>query len=234
MTSHGQCQTTPESDRASFGKWCRIGALASSTLLYTGASDAGETDAWRLMLTWSPEYCRQNANARTPECDEEHYFVNHGLAIGDSGNNVGRQCTSSPAMSDEAADRWLWTIPSHAQILKVWMDEGRCSGLEQATYFAQVDRAGRRVVVPEAFGKVSHSLSMSATDIRAAFVQQNPGLSEESVALLCTGKFLREVQICMDPDMRFVPCGQVSQCDTPVKFRPIRLDRQDYKLYLER
>lgn len=211
-------------------RWPIAIAFASSLLCAPVTQAAVTQEGWRLMLTWSPEYCRQDASARGPECDEEHYFVNHGLAVARDSEPSHAECVTAPLAGDEA-DRWLWAVPNQQQIVKVWRDEGSCSGLDHSSYFAQVDRAGRRVVIPETFDKVSHSLSMNATEVRSAFVQSNPGMEESSVALICTGNFIREVQICMDGNMEFVPCGDNGQCAANVKFRPIRLDRQDYKLH---
>lgn len=204
------------------------GAAALTALFLSFTAPASGIGGWHMALSWSPEYCKKNGQAEL-QCAEEHYFVNHGLAIAWNKDEGPSSDCQDWRMLTTDTDRWLWVIPNREQIRRLWEKQGACSGLDRETYFAQVERAGRRIEIPDEFSGVSRQMKLTPGDVRRAFAAANPGMSEGGVVLHCNAEYLREIEICFDADMQFQRCEAADDCPQEVRLRPIRLDRQDRK-----
>lgn len=202
--------------------------LFTGVLMSCGLAHASVPDGWRMVLSWSPAYCAANVGSKEPQCTEEHYFVNYGLlpfyAEGGAGKNGKSDCLDGK-LSAEEIDRWLWIIPSAVRVRWLWRKHGACSGYDQAGYLALADRGARRVAIPAKFRNVTDRLEMAAADVRGAFVQNNPGLSEGAVDLICKGSKLYEVNICLDSKFQFRECEAHKECRSELRFEPIRSSR---------
>jgi len=192
----------------------------------SGSAGAQHSD-WVMTLSWSPEYCEQHRNSSEPQCQDEYYFANFGLKapdrVGDA--KFGDACPD-PRLRPEEEDRWLWTIPNLERIRYVWAEQGACSGLDQQAYYAQMDYASRRVNIPEMFQNVERRLATSPAAVKAAFQAANPDITDAAIALHCDARWLAEVQICFDTDMKFSQCVVGGNCSQDVWLRPLRPDRR--------
>jgi ribonuclease T2 len=181
-------------------------------------------DAWTLHLVWSPDFCEANLTSKEPQCTEERYFTVDGL-LPHFSDGAQPEC-SDASLSDEELERWMVTIPSRAQIKKTWKKQGACSGLDSAGYYTQLERASRRVVVPSEFGAVTDTLKLSRALVKKAFIDNNPGLTEESLVLDCRGRSLAGVNVCFDADFQYQACAVAERCgSSEVTLRPLRASR---------
>lgn len=211
--------------RKRIGTW--LAPLGLLAVVAAGIPVRAQQSDWVMTLSWSPEYCEQNRQSSEPQCVDENYFVNFGLQapdkVGDA--HFGDACPHPHLLPDEE-NRWMWTIPNLERVRYVWAEQGACSGLDPSAFYAQMDFASRRVVIPEEYKDVQRRLATSPLDIKAAFIAANPEMSDASIALHCDAHWLSEVRICFDRDMRFQQCVVGGDCSQDTWIRPLRPDRR--------
>jgi ribonuclease T2 len=198
-------------------------------------SDApGDFDYYLLALSWSPTYCAQPESAeRAPlQCgsDRPYAFIVHGLwpqhergwprscPAGERGDDVPR------ALKDDMLD----LMPSPALIESQWDRHGTCTGDTQEAYFQTTRALREAIAIPQTFTRLSEPLRITGQEVEDAFVQANPGLSDEGVAVICNRGRLREVRLCFTREGDFRSCGADVRdtCgEEPVTMPPVRVRR---------
>ena len=146
-----------------------------------------------LSLSWSPSYCEaEGADANQQQCraGNDHAFVVHGLWP-QFERGWPEFCDSSePGRVPDALVRdVIDLIPSAGLIGHQWRKHGSCAGMSQRDYFALTRAARER--------------------IEAAFIDANPGLHADGIAVTCQDGFLREVRICLGKELDFRSCPEV-------------------------
>ena len=184
----------------------------------------GEFDYWLLALSWSPQYCVNNAG--DPQCIYPLNFVVHGLWP-QFERGYPDYCARTQSVPTSLVTRMLPLMPSEKLIQHQWRKHGSCSGLEAQEYFLQVERARRAVVVPPLYADPEEYRRTSVREIEAAFVDVNPQLAPEMLAVQCSGRWLREVRICFDREFQTRACGVdvADRCGMEVMMRPNRRPR---------
>jgi ribonuclease T2 len=205
--------------------------LGVSACLLAGALAAAPAsaadDRWVMTLSWSPQYCEQHKASTEPQCTGEFYLVNFGLqaarkvgdaALGDSCPNVELPVTEE--------DRWMWTVPNRQRIRYIWYQQGACTELGLAAYYAKMDYASRRVELPPEFAGIERRASLRSADVKASFLAMNANMSDDSIELECEARWLSEVHVCFDAEMQFVQCPKKGNCPEQIWLRPLRPDRK--------
>lgn len=85
---------------------------------------------------------------------------------------------------------------------------GVCSGLESADYYALSREAYGRINRPEVFRKLSKTVTLPASLIEQAFVNDNVGLSPDGVTVTCKSGYFQEARICLTRDLELRTCGR--------------------------
>ncbi len=197
-------------------------ALGLAAILLVGcAPDASETqpdlpfDFYVLALSWSPTYCAlEGERANRTQCEEirPDGFVVHGLwPQFEKGWPEFCPSDEPERVPDVIVGQMIDLMPSGGLVGHQWRKHGSCSGLTQRAYFEAVRTAFAAVVVPNQFNALDGSLELSAQDAETAFIEVNPGLSGDSIAISCSGGLLREVRICLNAESQFRPCPEVDQ-----------------------
>ncbi|RLQ87661.1 ribonuclease T2 family protein [Notoacmeibacter ruber] len=173
---------------------------------------SGNFDFWLLALSWSPSYCAaEGANASRRQCgrDGPSGFVVHGLWPQYEGGGFPSDCPSSEPgrISQQTYARISDLIPTIGLAGHQWRKHGACSGLSQADYFRTTRAAFRKLRLPKNLA----GGAVSPANAEEAFVQLNPGLRPDSLAVTCDRRFLREVRICLDKDLNFIKCPAVDR-----------------------
>ena len=178
-------------------------------------------DYWLLSLSWSPQFCRDNAG--DSQCRGGYAFVVHGLW---PQNEVGypRDCGSADPVSREWVERMLPLMPSRKLIQHEWRTHGVCSTPSMDDYFMTVERADRKIVIPQVYREPKDYISTTPDEIKRNFLADNPGLTADKIALQCSGRYLKEVRICYDKNFQFRSCGSDvdDRCRDQVVLRPAR------------
>ena len=69
--------------------------------------------------------------------------------------------------------------------------------------------ARQGVVIPAALRDAERSREMTPRAIEDAFLAGNPGLSRDGMAVICAGRRLIEVRLCLTPGLDFRGCREV-------------------------
>ena len=166
-----------------------------------------------LSLSWSPSYCAaegEDANRRQCGGSRNYAFVVHGLwPQFESGWPEFCDSTEPERVPDDLVDTLLDIIPSAGLIGHQWRKHGSCSGLSQIDYFTLVRAARERISIPDRFGRLDEYLSVAPREVEDAFLDANPGLPEDGIAVSCDDRLLREIRVCMTKSLEFRSCEEI-------------------------
>lgn len=169
----------------------------------------GRFDYYVLSLSWSPQYCAdaRQRDARQCATGRRYAFVLHGLWP-QYERGFPRACASGGHLSRAVVDDMLDVMPSPSLVRHEWDKHGTCSGLAADAYFDAARRAYAAVVIPDRFRAPGQEVYVDPRRIERDFASANPGLGPDGIAVLCSGRYLQEVRICLDRDLRPRDCGR--------------------------
>ncbi|MFC3207684.1 ribonuclease T2 family protein [Aquamicrobium soli] len=173
-------------------------------------------DFYVLSLSWSPSYCEaEGADANRQQCGtaRPYAFVVHGLWP-QFERGYPQDCATDQRNVPDRTLRGLFDImPSAGLIRHEWKTHGSCSGLSQGDYFDVLRAARERVVIPAQFRRLDSYRTLSPNEAEAAFLEDNPGLPADGIAVTCDRRLLREVRICMTRQLAFRRCPEIDRRD---------------------
>lgn len=188
----------------------------------------GQFDYYVLSLSWSPGFCATSAGGNNQaQCGEgrKFAFVVHGLWP-QYERGWPESCSTAPPPDRQTVDSMLPIMPSTGLIRHEWSKHGTCTGLTAAQYFARIKTTFQSVKIPVDFQVPLKQITVKPSDIEAKFVAANPGMTPQSVAVLCSGngRFLQEVRLCLDKNMKPRPCSaDVKDCRSQqIIMQPVR------------
>jgi ribonuclease T2 len=164
---------------------------------------AGQFDYYVLSLSWSPEHCASpDRSASDPQCAYGRYgFVVHGLWPQHE-RGFPESCAAQSTLGQSVVDGMLDIMPSPVLIRHEWSKHGTCSGMPPAAHFAKVRAAYAAVQIPAPYQDPPAARRVDTNRLRQEFLQANPGLDGNHLAVLCTKRYLEEVRICLDKQLR--------------------------------
>ena len=189
----------------------------------------GKFDFYVLSLSWSPDYCASPAGARDRfQCagPRKYGFVVHGLWP-QFERGWPQDCANEALRVPAPLKRDVLEImPSERLMNHEWRKHGTCSGLTPTQYFESILATWANVRIPPELKSVTADhVEFSPVDLERKFAAANPGLDTGMVSVDCTGRFLKEVQVCFDKNLKFRKCSaQVERgCSmSKIIVRPIR------------
>jgi ribonuclease T2 len=134
-------------------------------------------------------------------------------------------CADSSKVPAATIQHMLPIMPAEKLIQHEWDRHGTCSGLPQAEYFQTIERVFKSISVPADFKTPIKQINVTPASIRKKFVAANPKLSEQSVRVLCGGRYLSEVRVCLAKDLKPRPCSSEVRdtCRAPeIIMQPVR------------
>ena len=201
-----------------------LSCLALPALARGGKS--GEFDYYVLSLSWSPNWCALEGDARGAEqCDRDLGWSLHGLwPQFDRGwpsycPTVERN--PSRKMTGEMAD----IMGSGGLAWHQWNKHGTCAGVSAADYYSQSRFAYDQVVRPPVLRKLDRTFEISAKVIEDAFLQSNPDLEPDMITITCKQGHIQEARICLTKGLVPRACGAdvVRDCQmTDALLEPVR------------
>ncbi len=177
------------------------------------ADRAGRFDFYVLSLSWSPSYCEAEGGARDDaqcESGRRYGFLVHGLwPQYERGYPADCPTRLAPSGADIRAVADL--MPAPGLVRHEWRKHGSCSGLSPTAYLKTVRAAREAVRIPAAFRRLDTYVMVSPAEVEAAFVAANPGLRPGGVSVVCDGRRLREVRVCLTRGLGFRACDEVDR-----------------------
>ncbi|MDI3468775.1 MAG: Ribonuclease T2 family protein [Pseudolabrys sp.] len=183
----------------------------------TPRNEPGKFDYYLLALSWSPSFCevsRQRYAHRRPDpqCGPRPYsFVVHGLWPQYSRGYPENCQVPSPRIPRSLVDSMLDLMPSPRLVFHEWDSHGTCSGLPAWEYFRTVRKAREAIKIPAQYQSIDRTITVEPDQVAEAFVAANPGLKRDAIDVVCDGKRLTGVRICMGKDLAFHACTGTSR-----------------------
>jgi ribonuclease T2 len=175
----------------------------------------GQFDYYVLSLSWSPSFCEASAERgreQREQCGPRPFsFVVHGLWP-QYEKGFPEFCRQpSPRLDRNIVSSMLDMMPARGLIYSEWDKHGTCSGLNPRAYFDTIRKARALVKIPEPYIEPERPLTVSPDQIEEAFVQANPGLPRDGIAVTCDSRRLSEVRICLGKDFGFRSCPEIDR-----------------------
>ena len=189
---------------------------------------AGEFDYFVLSLSWSPNWCAIEGDAkRSPQCAEKsgHGWIMHGLwpQFHRGYPSFCRTVERPPSrgMTSDMAD----IMGTSGLAWHQWKKHGSCTGLSAQDYYALSRRAYALIERPAIFRKLDRSVRLPASVVEDAFLKSNPAIKADGITITCRNNRIQEARICLSRQLTPVPCGQDVIRDCQMKdalFDPLR------------
>lgn len=202
-------------------RWTR--ALLLLAGLAACKPSAASFDYWVLALSWSPEYCAsRDADRGSVQCSNPHEFIVHGLWP-QFETGYPEFCDTRERVDEGTAERLRPLVPDRDLVFHQWKKHGSCSGLDAETYFATLEKARATVKVPSAYLRSASNRRTSRSLLEKAFLESNPGLPREALAIECRSHYLTEVRVCLDRELLPRACGPdaTTVCERELIVRPV-------------
>ena len=165
------------------------------------------TAAYLLALYWSPEACRAGIpeSDKVIQCQTNSFgFTVHGLWPNGPDKVHPRYCKPSPPMSAATVMANLCMTPSPWLLQHEWQAHGTCQWDTPEAYFRKTREVRDRLKVPDL--KPGPSGTMTAGEIRQAFLKRNRGMTAEGLNVRVKQGRLTEVWVCMDLKFKLAAC----------------------------
>ena|SRR5579871_3775263 len=182
-------------------------------------SQPGAFDFYVLTLSWSPEFC--HGHPQSPECQSGHFgFIVHGLWPQFT-DGYPENCSTAPGPSNP--DSMTDIMPDAGLVRHEWSTHGTCSGLDADSYFKLVRQAFNTVKIPASLAAPHSGFSMAPDQIKEEFVNANPRLRRQNIAVSCGNNYLTAVSVCLSKSLEPTDCGSLRDCRAnSVKITPLR------------
>jgi len=206
--------------------------LAAFALLTTPAQADGERagvfDYYVMALSWSPNWCAIEGDAKGSEqCDSRHDYgwTLHGLwpQFHQGWPSYCRTTETPPTRRQTSKMRDIMGTSGLAW--HQWKKHGTCSGLSARSYYDLSRSAYQSITRPEIFRRLDKPVKLPASVVEEAFLKANPQLSRDSLTITCRDGFIQEARVCLSRDLTPVPCGRDTIRDCTLKdavFEPVR------------
>lgn len=189
---------------------------------------AGDFDYYVLSLSWSPNWCALEGDARgADQCDDRHDYgwTLHGLWPQNERGWPSYCHTSQRDASRGQTKAMTDVMGSGGLAWHQWKKHGRCSGLSAAAYFDTARRAYASITRPSVFRKLVDPVKLPAKVIEEAFLKANPDLGPDMVTVTCKNRRIQEVRVCLNKGLEPRNCGRdaILDCTMPdALFDPVR------------
>jgi len=212
-------------------RWAFLGLVVwifSAVAALADGEKSGEFDYYVLSLSWSPNWCAREGDARgSAQCNarRDHGWILHGLWP-QYHQGWPSYCPTAKAPPSRAMTRQMQDIQGSSGLAwHQWKKHGTCSGLSAADYYALSRQAYERINRPAVFRKLDKPVKLPARVVEEAFVKANPGLEPDMITVTCNSGYIEEVRICLSRELEPVPCGRdvIRDCGaSDAVFDPIR------------
>lgn len=169
----------------------------------------GVFDYYVFNLSWSPEFCATHISS--PECAARPGFIVHGLWPQNNNGTYPENC-DNPTLPTNPSE-YLTLMPTIGLIEHEWKTHGTCSGLDPASYFADVRSALEQIEIPPIFAALHYPpASIAPNALLDDFRRVNPAFPRSGFAISCGHNYLTAVEICFDKNLHPIACRAIRTC----------------------
>ncbi len=195
---------------------------------WANGEKAGEFDYYVMSLSWSPNWCALEGDARhSPQCDpaEDFGWTLHGLWPQYHRGWPAFCPTTEPQPRRSLTESLADIMGTSGLAWYQWKKHGVYAGIPAADYYALSRRAYESIQRPAVFRKLQNPVKLPAKIVEEAFLEANPGLEPDMITVTCQRGYIQEARICLSKELQPVPCGRdtVRDCKmTDALFDPVR------------
>jgi ribonuclease T2 len=189
---------------------------------------AGAFDYYVLSLSWTPSWCALEGDARgSPQCDagQGYGFTLHGLWPQYEAGWPSFCPTAERPPSRAQTGAMVDIMGSSGLAWHQWRKHGACSGMSAEEYYRLSREAYERIAWPDVLRQLAREVRLPAEVIEEAFLEENPGLSDEMLTVTCRDGRVQEVRICLTVDLEPRACAADVARDCTLRdalFPPVR------------
>ncbi|MGH1354603.1 MAG: ribonuclease T2 family protein [Thalassovita sp.] len=189
---------------------------------------SGAFDYYVLALSWSPNWCALEGDARnSPQCETRHDYgwVLHGLWPQYHRGWPSFCPTVEPHPTRRMSADMEDIMGSSGLAWYQWKKHGTCSGLSASQYYNLARRAYDLVNRPQIFRQLDKPVKLPASLVEKAFLKENPNWEPDMLTITCRDGHIQEARLCLSKTLTPVPCGRdvVQDCKrTDALFAPVR------------
>jgi ribonuclease T2 len=188
-----------------------ISLLACASCDSAEPSQPGEFDYYTLVLSWSPTYCTlEGRRRRDAQCTDGHEraFTLHGLwPQYEKGWPQDCRLPHRPYVPESVIREMRDIMPGRGLVIHEYRAHGTCSGLSPEQYFATSRELYDKIAVPPSFRENDQALHLSLANIETDFLEANPWLKPEMIAISCRDGQLLDIRVCFDRELAPRACG---------------------------
>ena len=190
-------------------RWLLIWILTALPALADGEKP-GQFDYYVLALSWSPNWCAREGDARaSDQCDarHDHGWILHGLwpQYHRGWPSYCKTAERAPSLGMTAAMADI--AGSSGLAWHQWKKHGTCSGLSAADYYALSRQAYELVNRPQVLRNLTQEVALPAQVIENAFLRANTAWQPDMLTITCNSGYIEEARLCLSKDLTPVPCG---------------------------
>lgn len=171
---------------------------------------AGDFDYYVMALSWSPNWCALEGDARgAPECRKgsNRAFTLHGLWPQNEQGWPSYCRTGERDPSRRESEAMADIMGASGLAWYQWKKHGRCAGLPASRYYATMRQAFASITIPPVFAAIDQRYSLPASVVEDAFLEANPGLQADQITITCDDGLIQEVRLCLTKDLQPRRCG---------------------------
>ena len=202
--------------------------VLSASLAFAVGERPGEFDYYVMALSWSPNWCALEGDARgSDQCDARHDYgwILHGLWP-QFHRGWPSFCQSVERPPSRGMTAGMTDIMGSSGLAwHQWKKHGTCSGLSAAAYFDLSREAYGSITRPSVFRRLEDPVQLPARVVEEAFLKENPEIEPDGLTVTCRDGHIQEVRICLSRELAPVPCGRdvVRDCSLEgALFEPVR------------
>ncbi|MEM9577301.1 MAG: ribonuclease T2 [Pseudomonadota bacterium] len=191
------------------------------------ADTAGAFDYYVLSLSWSPNWCALEGDARgSDQCDprHDHGWILHGLWP-QFERGYPDYCQTTERAPSRAMTRDMADIMGTSGLAwHQWKKHGTCTGLTATRYFEASRAAYASIQRPEILRRLTEPVKIDPKVIEETFLDANPGLEADQITITCKSRHIQEARICLTKDLAPRRCGAdvLRECAAASLFTPVR------------
>lgn len=205
-----------------------IASLIAALPFGAQSDTTGTFDYYVISLSWSPNWCALQGDARgSDQCDErhDHGWILHGLWPQYESGFPDYCQTSERAPSRQMTAGMADIMGTSGLAWHQWKKHGTCAGLSAAQYFETSREAYARINRPEILRRLSEPVRIAPQVVEQAFLKANPDLRPDQITITCRDGHIQEARICLTRALEPRQCGRDVIRDCSAKnalFTPIR------------
>ena len=200
-----------------------LGLLLLPSLARAG-DRAGDFTHYVLALSWNAAWCALEGDARkADQCDPRHDigFTLHGLwPQGERG--WPEYCRTSHRDPSKRQSREMADIMGSPGLAWYqWKKHGRCADIPAQEYYDLAREAYEMIERPALLRKLKDPVTLPPGVIEKAFLEANPDLKANQLAVTCRDGLVQEVRVCLSKSL--VPRACSPRTERGCRAKKVRL-----------